>query len=75
MSTLEQYALSLYPNGLIDGLTYEDGFGFVVWITTPDHSTHAVSTKMMLVDAESNRHSKAMSSIRSQIASAMEALK
>lgn len=75
LSTLERYALSLYPNGLIDGITYEPYFGEIVWITTPDKSSHAVSTRMMMVDAESNRHSKEMNNIRSSIQKAKESMK
>jgi hypothetical protein len=49
---IEQYALTKYPEGKIDGITYEDGFGKIVWITTRDKSTHVVSTKQMSFELE-----------------------
>lgn len=75
LSTIEQYALYKYPNGQIDGITYEDHFGEIVWVTTPDKTTHAVSTKMMISEIEGYRHHKEMNRIRQQISNAIGALK
>lgn len=75
LSTIEQYAIAKYPNGQIDGITYEDFFGEIVWVTTPDKSTHAVSTKQMLSEIEGYRHHKEMNRIRQQISKAIGALK
>lgn len=74
LSTLEKFALAKYPNGQIDGITYEDYFGEIVWVTTTDKSTHAVSTRQMMVEAEGNRHSGVMKDIRKQIEKATRSI-
>lgn len=75
LSTVEQFALAKYPSGKIDGITFEDYFGEIVWVTTPDKSTHAVSTRQMLLETEGSRHSKEMARIRKQIEKSIGMLK
>ena len=72
---LEEYALQKYPDGKIDGFSHEDYFGDIVWITTPDKSTHIVSQFSMLMELEGVRHSSEMAKIRSNINLAMGAMK
>jgi hypothetical protein len=75
LSTIEQFALAKFPQGQIDGITYEDYFGEIAWVTTPDKSTHAVSTRMMMLETESDRHSREIARIRKQIDKAIRSLR